>query len=75
MSGSVAGAETMTLAAPPFSMCWMTSGRLVYLPVDSMTTETPRSFQGSFADLFLGQDADRLAVDDDACPRSPGRRP
>ena len=51
-SGSVAGAETMTFAAPPFSMCWMMSGRLVYLPVDSMTTETPRSFQGSLPTSF-----------------------
>ncbi len=51
-SGSVAGAETMTFFAPPFSMCWMTSGRLVYLPVDSMTTSTPRSFQGSLPTSF-----------------------
>ncbi len=64
-SGSVAGAETMTFEAPPFSMCWMTSGRLVYLPVDSMTTVDAQVLPGELADLFLGQDADLPAVDDD----------
>src|SRR3954468_4047666 len=45
-SGSVAGAEMMTFLAPA-SRCLAASARLVKKPVDSTTTSTPRSPQGS----------------------------
>ena len=47
-SSSLAGAEMMTFLAPPLR-CRAASSRLVKRPVDSMTTSTPRSPQGSWA--------------------------
>src|SRR5919199_1709429 len=47
-SGSVAGAEMITLWAPA-SRCLAASSRLVKKPVDSITTSTPRSLHGSAA--------------------------
>src|SRR4051794_16156451 len=47
-SGSVAGAEMMTFLAPA-SRCLVAPSRLVKKPVDSTTTSTPRSLQGSAA--------------------------
>jgi hypothetical protein len=47
-SGSVAGAEMTTFFAPA-SRCLLAASRLVNRPVDSTTTSTPRSFQGSSA--------------------------
>ena len=47
-SGSVAGAEMTTFRAPP-SRCFSAPSRLVKMPVDSITTSTPRSSQGRFA--------------------------
>ena len=48
MSSSLAGAEMITFLAPPLR--WRAaSSRLVKWPVDSMTTSTPRSPQGSWA--------------------------
>src|SRR4051794_30924931 len=49
MSSSVAGAEMMTFFAPPSSTCLRASAALVKKPVDSTTTSTPRSPQGSAA--------------------------
>ena len=46
MSGSVAGAEMTTLLAPAVRCCEAPS-RSVKSPVDSTTTSTPISFQGS----------------------------
>ncbi len=46
MSGSVAGAEMTTLIAPAVRCCEAPS-RSVKSPVDSTTTSTPISFQGS----------------------------
>src|SRR5579884_3144566 len=46
MSGSVAGAEMTTFFAPA-SMCFCAASRVVKNPVDSRTTSTPRSDQGS----------------------------
>src|SRR3954452_11651491 len=48
MSGSVAGAEMMTLFAPA-SRCFCAPARSVKKPVDSITTSTPRSPHGSVA--------------------------
>ena len=48
MSGSVAGAEMMTFLAPA-SRCPLALAALVKMPVDSTTTSTPRSPQGSSA--------------------------
>ena len=47
-SGSLAGAEMMTFLAPA-SRCLAASARAVKKPVDSITTSTPRSPQGSAA--------------------------
>src|SRR5262245_25763292 len=47
-SGSLAGAEMITFFAPA-SRCFCTLGRSVKNPVDSSTTSTPRSPQGSCA--------------------------
>ena len=47
-SGSFAGAEMITFLAPA-SRCLAASSRLVNSPVDSITTSTPRSPQGSAA--------------------------
>ena len=47
-SGSVAGAEMTTFSAPASRCSWACS-RFVKRPVDSTTTWTPRSFQGSAA--------------------------
>ena len=47
-SGSVAGAEMTTFFAPA-SMCFCAPSRSVKNPVDSSTTSTPRSPQGSAA--------------------------
>ncbi len=48
MSGSVAGAEMMTFLAPA-SRWPLALAALVKMPVDSTTTSTPRSPQGSSA--------------------------
>src|SRR5919202_2186602 len=50
-SGSVAGAEMITLRAPA-SRCLAASSRLVNRPVDSITTSTPRSPHGNWAGSF-----------------------
>src|SRR4030067_46563 len=57
-SSFFAGAEMMTLRAPPFSM-WTPAPAFsplglasVKTPVDSITIETPRSFQASLAGSF-----------------------
>ena len=63
-SGSVAGAEMITFFAPA-SRCLAASSRFVNRPVDSITTSTPRSPQGSAAGIALGEHLDPLAVDDD----------
>ena len=47
-SGPVAGAEMITFLAPA-SRCLAALSRSVNRPVDSITTSTPRSPQGSFA--------------------------
>src|SRR3954468_18199893 len=47
-SSPVAGAEMTTFLAPA-SRCLAAPSRLVKMPVDSTTTSTPRSFQGSSA--------------------------
>jgi hypothetical protein len=43
----LAGAEMMTFLAPPPSMWARAFEASVNRPVDSMTTSTPRSFQGN----------------------------
>ena len=48
MSSPVAGAEMITFFAPA-SRCLAAASRLVKIPVDSITTSTPRSFHGSCA--------------------------
>ena len=48
MSGPFAGAVMTTFFAPA-ARCLAASSRLVKSPVDSKTTSTPRSFQGSCA--------------------------
>jgi hypothetical protein len=51
MSSSLAGAEMITFRAP--LLRWRAaSSRLVKRPVDSITTSTPRSPQGSWAGSF-----------------------
>src|SRR6478735_8165169 len=60
MSGSVAGAEITTLAAPAVRCCDAPS-RSVKRPVDSTTTSTSTSFQG----IALGEHLQGLAVDRD----------
>ncbi len=51
MSSLDAGAEMMTFLAPP-SMCALALVASVKNPVDSITTSTPRSPQGSAAGSF-----------------------
>jgi hypothetical protein len=46
-SSPEAGAEMMTFFAPPSSTCLRAWSALVKKPVDSITTSTPRSAQGS----------------------------
>ncbi len=48
MSSPVAGAEITTFFAPA-SRCLAAASRLVKIPVDSITTSTPRSFHGNVA--------------------------
>src|SRR6478672_383579 len=51
MSSFLAGAEMMTFLAPPWR-CSAAWSRSVNRPVDSSTTSTPSSFQGSLAGSF-----------------------
>ena len=50
----------------PASRCLAASSRLVNRPVDSITTSTPRSPQGSAAGSFSLRTLSSLAVDADA---------
>src|ERR1700722_11756034 len=58
MSSSLAGAEMMTFFAPA-SMCARALGPVVKMPVDSITTSTPRSPHGSLA----GSRSARILID------------
>src|SRR5215218_6102051 len=58
-SSSVAGAEMITFLAPPLR-CRAASSRLVKRPVDSITTSTPRSPQGSCAGSFCALASTRV---------------
>ena len=64
-SAPVAGAETMTRGAP--ASRWAAAlSRSVKKPVDSTTTSTPSSPQGSCLGVALGEDLEQVAVDVDA---------
>ena len=54
----------MTFLAPA-ARCLAASSRAVKKPVDSITTSTPRSPQGSAAGIALGEHLERRAVDRD----------
>ena len=64
-SAPVAGAETITRGAPPSRWAAALS-RSVKMPVDSMTTSTPRSPQGMSAGLRSRDDLEDVAVHVDA---------
>ena len=64
-SAPVAGAEMITRGAP--ASRWAAAlSRSVKKPVDSTTTSTPRSPQGSCLRVALGEDLEEVAADDDA---------
>ena len=76
-SGSLAGAEMITFLAPA-ARCLAASSRAVKKPVDSITTSTPRSAQGSAA----GSRSERTLIslpsteiEPSPASTSPGKRP
>ncbi len=77
MSGSVAGAEMITFFAPA-SRCFCASSRFVNRPVDSITTSTPNSPQGSAAGSFSFStliSAPSTLMPPSEASISPGKRP
>jgi len=76
-SGPVAGAEMITFCAPA-SRCLAASSRLVKKPVDSITTSTPSSPQGSAAGSFSANTLSSLPstrIASSVASTSPGNGP
>ena len=77
MSSCFAGAEMTTFFAPA-SMCARAAVASVKSPVDSMTTSTPRSPQGSAAGSFSASDMMRrpsTSIPPPTTRTSPSKRP